>query len=54
MVLTFLFGKWMILFLKSLGFRVAKVMTKEYDKPHGDEDAWSESTAKGYEANARA
>jgi len=54
MVLTFLFEKWMTLFLKSLGFKIAKVVTKEHIEPHGDEDTWSESTAKDYEANARA
>jgi len=41
----------MTLFLKSLGFKVAKVVTKEFVKPHGDEDIQSEATAKDYEAN---
>ena len=44
----------MILFLKSLGSRVDKAVTKEYVEPHGDEDTWSESTAKNYKANAKA
>ena len=39
----------MNLFLKSLGVRVAKTITKEFVKPHGDEDTWSEATAKDYE-----
>ena len=44
----------MTLFLKSLGYRVAKVVTKEFVKPHGDDDTWFEFTAKNHEANARA
>jgi len=44
----------MNLFLKSLGVRVAKAITKEFVKPHSDEDTWSEATAKDYEANAKA
>jgi len=43
----------MTLFLKSLGFRVVNIVTKEYVEPHGNEDTWSESTTKDYEANAR-
>ena len=42
----------MTLFLKSLGFRVAKAMTKEFGQLHGDEDPLSEATAKDYETNA--
>ena len=44
----------MNLFLKSLGIRVAKAITKEFIEPHGDEDTWSEPTAKDYKANAKA
>ena len=44
----------MNLFLKSLGVRVAKAITKEFVEPHGDEDTWSEATTKEYEANAKA
>jgi len=44
----------MTLFLKSLGFRIAKTVTKEYVEPYGYEDTWSESTTKDYEANAKA
>ena len=44
----------MALFLKSLGFRVAKAITKKIVKPHSNEDIWSEVTAKNYEANANA
>jgi len=51
------FSIWKVkitLFLKSLGFRVAKAVTKEFVEPHGDEDIWSEATAKNYEANVKA
>ena len=44
----------MNLFLKSLGFTVVKAITKKFIEPHGDEDTWSEATAKDYEANAKA
>ena len=44
----------MNLFLKSLGVRVAKAITKKFIKPHGDEDTWSEATVMNYEANAKA
>ena len=44
----------MNLFLKSLGVRVAKSITKEFIELHDDESTWSEATAKDYEANARA
>ena len=44
----------MNIFLKSLGVRVAKAITKEFVEPHGNEDTWSEATAKDYEANAKA
>ena len=40
----------MNLFLKFLRVRVAKVITKEFDEPHGDDDTWSEATAMDYEA----
>ena len=44
----------MNLFLKSLGVRVAKAITKEFIEPHGDEDTWSKITTQDYEANAKA
>ena len=44
----------MTLFLKSLGVRVAKAIAKEFVESHGDEDTWSEATAKDYETNAKA
>jgi len=44
----------MTLFLKSIGVRVAKSITKEFVEPYDDEDTWSEATAKDYEANAQA
>ena len=34
------------LFLKSLGVKVAKAITKEFIEPHGDDDTWSDATAK--------
>ena len=51
------FSIWKVkmnLFLKSLGVRVTKSITKEFVEPYGDEDTWSKATAKDYEANARA
>ena len=44
----------MNLFLKSLGVKVAKAITKEFVESHGDEETWSDATAKDYEANAKA
>ena len=44
----------MNLFLKFLGVRVARAITKEFIESHGDEDTWSEATAKDYAANAKA
>ena len=44
----------MTLFLKSLGVRVAKAITKEFIEPRDDEDTWSEATTKDYEANTKA
>jgi len=38
----------MTLFLMSLGYRVTKVVTREFVEPHGDEDTWSKVTAKDY------
>ena len=43
----------MNLFLKSLEVRVVKAITKEFIEPHGDEDTWSEATAKDYKVNAK-
>jgi len=43
----------MTLFLKSLRVRVAKAITKEIVESHGDEDTWSETIAKDYEANVK-
>jgi len=40
----------MTLFLKSLGVRIAK----DFVEPHGNEDTWSEATAKNYKVNAKA
>ena len=44
----------MTLFLKSLGFRVPKAITKKFVELHGDEESWSEATAKNYKANTKA
>ena len=44
----------MNLFLKSLGVRVARAITKEFIEPLTDESSLSENTSKDYEANARA
>jgi len=44
----------MTLFLKSLGSRLAKVVTKKFVEPHGDEDTWSKVTGKDYDANVKA
>ena len=38
----------MNIFLKSLGVRVTKNITKEFIEPHGDENTWSEVTTKDY------
>ena len=42
------------LFLKSLWYIVAKAITKNFIEPEGDENTWSETTIKKYEANAKA
>ena len=44
----------MIVFLRSLGSRVAKAVTKLFSAPLGDEDTWSEIITKEFDANARA
>ena len=44
----------MTLFLKSLGFKVAKAVTKKFVEFHGDKDTLTEAIAKDYEANAKA
>jgi len=44
----------MTFFLKSLGVRVSKSITKEFVEPHDDEDTRSKVTAKDYEANVKA
>ena len=44
----------MTLFLKSLGVRVAKAITKEFVEPRGDDNTRSEATVKDYKANAKA
>ena len=44
----------MIVFLQSLGSRVAKVVTKPFNLPDGDEDTWFEIANKKFDANAKA
>ena len=45
----------MSLFLRSQGSRVDKAITKEFvELAFGDNDTWSDSTIKEYEANAKA
>jgi len=51
---TFLYGRSKWLYSLSPRVRVAKVITKEFVELHGDENTWSEATAKDYEANAKA
>ena len=44
----------MTLFLKSLGARVTKAISKEFVKAYGDEKTWSKVIAKAYEVNTKA
>ena len=44
----------MTVFLQSLGRRVAKVQTKPFSIPIGDEDTWSDIATKEFDANAKA
>ena len=44
----------MTVFLQSLGNRVAKAVTKPFSIPSGDEDTWSDSVSKEFDANAKA
>ena len=44
----------MIVFLQSLGSRVAKAVTKPFSVATGDEDTWSDIETKEFDANARA
>ena len=44
----------MTVFLQSSGSRVAKVVTKPFSAPLGDEDTWSDIATKEFDANARA
>ena len=43
----------MIVFLQSLGIRVAKAVTKPFSIPSGDEDTWSDIATKEFEANTK-
>jgi len=44
----------MTVFLQFLGSRVAKVVTKPFSAPLGDEDTWSDIVTKEFDANTRA
>jgi len=44
----------MIVFLQSLGSRVAKAVTKPFSVPDGDEVIWSEIATKEFDTNAKA
>jgi len=44
----------MIVFLQSLGSRVAKVVTKPISVLIGDDDTWSDIATKEFNANAKA
>jgi len=44
----------MIVFLQSLGSRVAKAVTKLFSVPISDEDTWSNITTKEFDTNAKA
>ena len=44
----------MIVFLQSLGSRVAKAVTIPFNAPHGGEDTWSDIATKEFDATARA
>ena len=44
----------MIVFLESLGSQVAKSISKQFVKPNSDEEPWSKTTIKEYEANIKA
>ena len=43
----------MIMFLQSLGSRVAKAVTKLFSAPDADEDTWSKIVTKKFDANAK-
>jgi len=43
-----------IMFLQSLGSRIAKAVTKPFSVPTGDEDTWSDIATKEFDANAKA
>jgi len=44
----------MTIFLRYLGSRVAKAVTKPFNVPIGDEDTWSDIFTKKFDANAKA
>ena len=43
----------MILFLQFLGSWIAKVVTKPFSVPTGDEDSWSNIATKEFDTNAK-
>ena len=44
----------MTVFLQSIGSRVAKVVTKPFSIPDGDENTWSDIATNEFDANAKA
>jgi len=44
----------MTVFLQSVGSWVAKVVTKPFSVPAGDEDTWSDFATKEFDTNAKA
>ena len=51
------FSIWKVkitIFLQSLGSRVAKAVTKPFSVPTSDEDTWSDTATKEFDANAKA
>ena len=44
----------MIIFLQSLGHRVAKAVTKPFSIPAGDKGTWSDIATKKFDANVKA
>ena len=44
----------MIVFLQSLGSRIAKAVTKPFNVPIGDEETWSNIATKEFDAHTKA
>ena len=50
----FLWKVKMMIFIQSLGSRVAKATAKSFVVPDGDENTWSKAAIKEFEANVKA